>query len=162
MSFIYLFWGVALSLLLCTLSLVVVRGPLIVVASVALEHQLQGAQASVVAAHGVSSCGPWAWLPHSTWHLPRDQTCVSCLGKQLLNQQTTSEVSGNHFQCLKHSLNFCAHENPWGAASNDRPCPVPTYPTWPLLRPPNPHLQSHFHGTQRNNSDLGKFESKQF
>ena len=77
------------------------------------------------------------------WNLPRGQTCVSWIGRQLLNWQmllnrwTTREVPGNHFQCLKHSLNFCAHENPWGADSNDRPCPIPTYPTWPLLRPPS-------------------------
>ena len=35
------------------------------------------------------SCNPWAELPHSMWNLTsttRDQTCVSCTGKQILDQ----------------------------------------------------------------------------
>ena len=39
---------------------VVVRGLLIAVASLVEEHCLLGAQASVVVARGLSSCGSWA------------------------------------------------------------------------------------------------------
>ena len=53
------------------LLLVVVRGLLIWVASLAAEHGLQGRQASVVAASELSSCGTWALLPRGTWNLPR-------------------------------------------------------------------------------------------
>ena len=38
----------------------VVRGLLIVVGSHVVEHRLQGARASAVAAHGLSSCGSQA------------------------------------------------------------------------------------------------------
>ena len=41
-------------------SLVAAHGLLIVVASLVVEHVLQGAQASVVAAHGLSSCSSQA------------------------------------------------------------------------------------------------------
>ena len=41
-------------------SVVVVRGLLIVVASLVGEHRFQGIWASVVSARGLSSCGPWA------------------------------------------------------------------------------------------------------
>lgn len=41
-------------------SIVVVRGPLIAAASTVAERRLQGAQASVLAAGGLSGCGTWA------------------------------------------------------------------------------------------------------
>ena len=67
---IYLFiFGCAGSLLLCRLSShciewgqspVEVRGLLIEVASLIVEHSLQGTKASVVVAHGLNSCSFWA------------------------------------------------------------------------------------------------------
>ena len=70
---------------------------------------------SVVAACGLSSCGVWALecmgsivvvcglssygvraqLPRSMWDLSsptRDQTCVPCIGRWILNHRTTREV----------------------------------------------------------------------
>ena len=44
---------------------------LIVVASLVVEHRLQGLWASVVAACGLSSCGARALLPCGMWDLPR-------------------------------------------------------------------------------------------
>ena len=41
------------------------------------------------------SCGPWAYLLHTVWELSspsRDQTCVPCSGRQILNHWTTGEV----------------------------------------------------------------------
>ena len=49
---------------------VVVCGLLIVVASLVLEHRLQGEQASAVVAHSLGSCGTRAQLLHSMWNLP--------------------------------------------------------------------------------------------
>ena len=46
-------------------------------------------------AHGLSSCGARALLPLSMWNpssLTRDQTWVSCIGRQILNHWTTKEV----------------------------------------------------------------------
>ena len=40
-------------------------------------------------------CGVWAWLPQDVWDLSfltRDQTCVPCIGRQVLNPWTTKEV----------------------------------------------------------------------
>ena len=63
-------------------SLVVVCGLLIVVASLVRQHGLQGTQASVAVAHGLSSCislalehrlgswGTWVQLLHGTWNFP--------------------------------------------------------------------------------------------
>ena len=63
-------------------SLVAVPGLLIAVASLAAEHRLQGPQASVIAAYGLSSCeswglkhrlsscGAWALLLRSMYDLP--------------------------------------------------------------------------------------------
>ena len=50
-------------------SLVVVHGRLFAVASHCREQAL-GVQASVVAAHRLSSCGTWAYVPHYMWDLP--------------------------------------------------------------------------------------------
>ena len=69
--------------------------------------QAVGAQASVVKAHGLSSCGLWTlelrlelwhtglvalWQIESSW--TRDQSCVSCIGRQILIHCTTREVLG--------------------------------------------------------------------
>ena len=46
---------------------------------------------------GFSSC-VWAWLPHSMWDLSsptRDQTCVPCITRWILNNWTTRE---GHFK----------------------------------------------------------------
>ena len=66
--FVY-FWLLWVFVVACKLSVVVesggyslavVHGLLIVVISLAVEHWLQGSQASVVATHGLRSCGSWA------------------------------------------------------------------------------------------------------
>ena len=82
---------------------VAVRGLLIVVASLATEHRLQGSRASIVAAHGLFTCGSRAraqqlWrsglvVPQhveSSW--TRDHTCVPCIGRQILIHCATREV----------------------------------------------------------------------
>ena len=63
--------------------LVTVLGLLIAVASLVLEHKLKGVRASIIWAHGLSSCscwvlehrlsscGMWALLPHEMWDFPR-------------------------------------------------------------------------------------------
>ena len=71
-------------------------GLLIAVASVVAEHRLWGAQASVVAAGRLSSCGTWAYLPLSVpdvGSLTRDQTHVPCIGKRIrsLDHQGSTE-----------------------------------------------------------------------
>ena len=45
-------------------------GLLLAVASLVAEHGLYDAQASTVAALGLSSCGSWAQLPCGMWNLP--------------------------------------------------------------------------------------------
>ena len=50
---------------------------------------------SLVGAHVLSSCDAQASLPRSVWDLSsptRDQTCVTCIGRQILNHWTTREV----------------------------------------------------------------------
>ena len=54
-------------------------GLLIAEAPLAAQHELQGAQASVVALHVESS-----WI--------RDQTCVPCIGRWVLHHWTTRVV----------------------------------------------------------------------
>ena len=43
---------------------------------------------------GLSSCGPWALLPHGMWNLPRPTygTHVPCTGRQILNLGTAREA----------------------------------------------------------------------
>ena len=55
-------------------------------------------QDSVVAAHGLSSCDPRAWLLHGTegFSQTRDWTCVLCIVRWMPNHWTTREVC----QCL--------------------------------------------------------------
>ena len=80
--------------------------PLIAVASLVAEAGLWGAQASVVAAHGLSSCGSWAperrlsscgarglvAPPHvgSSW--TRDQINVPCILRRSLTPWITREA----------------------------------------------------------------------
>ena len=55
------------------------------------------------------SCDTWAQLPHSTWDLSsltRDQSCVPCIGMQILNHWTTREVLHPSF----FSGNGCAEK----------------------------------------------------
>ena len=67
---ISLFFLAALGLHCCTcLSLVVVCRLLMLEASFIVESGLSGLWASVVAAHGLSSCGTWA-VAQGMWHLP--------------------------------------------------------------------------------------------
>ena len=77
------------------------------VAPLVAERRLQGLQASVVVAHGLScslwalalrlsSCDIQAQLPQSMWDLSsqtRVGTCVPCIGRWILNHQVTREVS---------------------------------------------------------------------
>ena len=74
-------------------------------ASPAAVHGLKAAQASAAAARGLRSCGSWtlerrlyrcgtqAQPLHSMWDLPdRDQTRVSCIGRQILHPWATREA----------------------------------------------------------------------
>ena len=85
---------------------IVVFRLLIVVASLVVEHSLLGTRASVVAAHGLSSCGVWApgcvgfhscstqlqqlWRmglvapQHVESSRTRDRTHVTCIGRWIL------------------------------------------------------------------------------
>ena len=125
-NFIYLFLT-ALSLHRCTgLSFVVESGGyslvalprfLTAMASLAVEHGAQrytalsnwGAWASVVVAHGLSSCGS---QPGSItvacgpmWHVRssmiRDRTHVSCVGRWVLYHWATRETSKRHWERLQ-------------------------------------------------------------
>ena len=60
-------------------------GLLIAEAPLAAQHELQGAQASVVALHVESS-----WI--------RDQTCVPCIGRWTLIHYTTREILPSSFK----------------------------------------------------------------
>ena len=80
-------------------SLAVVLGLLIAVNSV--EHRFSGVQASVVAAHGLGTCASLALelrctglvaLQHVGSSQTRDQTCVTCIGWQILNHWATREI----------------------------------------------------------------------
>ena len=74
-----------------------VGGPLVAVASPAVEHGLQGAWISVIVACGISSLASGLWSTWSVvvahglsapWHVessrPRDQIHVSDIGRQIL------------------------------------------------------------------------------
>ena len=56
-------------------------------------------QASIVAAHGLSSCGPRAWLLHGTvgFSQTKDWTFILCIVRWTPNHWTTREVC----QCLR-------------------------------------------------------------
>ena len=84
---------------------VVVRGLLIVVASLCCRAQALGVQASGVVAHGLRSCGSQAlecmlssWrtglvaLQHVGSSRTRDLAPVPCIGRRILNHSTTREV----------------------------------------------------------------------
>ena len=87
-------------------SLVVVRKPLTMVASLVGEYRLQGLQASIIAAnefsscgsqapeHRLNSCGAQAQPLRCIWgsSLIRDLTHVSCIGRQILHHWATREA----------------------------------------------------------------------
>ena len=73
---------------------VAIRG-LFIAASLVMEHGLQWFQhvGSEVVAHGLSfpeACGI-SWT--------RDQTCVACISRQILNHWTTREAACGTFSC---------------------------------------------------------------
>ena len=73
-------------------------------ASFIVESGLSGLWASVVAAHGLSSCGTWAVAPgHVASSHTRDQTCVPSIDRQILIPCTAREVLRFHF----HSKPCC-------------------------------------------------------
>ena len=61
---------------------------LTVAASLAVEHPLHGAHASVVGVHRLH-CSVACGIPQT-----RDQTCVPCIGRWILNHCTSREVPG--------------------------------------------------------------------
>ena len=63
-----------------------------------------GAQASPVAAHGLSSCGVWVYSLCVGSSRIRDQTCVSCIGRQIPIHCTTREVHPLSFAQLFHHI----------------------------------------------------------
>ena len=71
-------------------SLVASLGLLIAMASFAVEHLLQGVRLSVVAVHGLSC------LRHMESSRIRDQTHVSCIGRQIPNHWTTREAQATN------------------------------------------------------------------
>ena len=100
-------------------SLAVGSGLLIAVASLVGEHSLQGALASEVAAHGLSSCSSqalehrlnscWAWFgldapwdTGSSW--TKDQTPISCISRWILHHWAMREILQLYSNfCLCHS-----------------------------------------------------------
>ena len=101
--------GLSLVVLREGCSLVVVRGLLVVVASL-VEDGPYGTQASVVTVHGLrscgsqtlehrlSSCGAWAWLLLSVWDPPRSGTELMSLA--LASRHFTTEPLGKPQQLL--------------------------------------------------------------
>ena len=93
-------------------SLVVLHKPLLKVASLVAYHGLQSKWAqqfqhtgSVVAACGLSSCGTWlSCSMHVEYSRTKDQTCVPCIGRQILNHWTTRAVLSSFFNqpCLEY------------------------------------------------------------
>ena len=69
-------------------SLVAMPGLLTVAASLAVEHPLQGAHASVVGVHRLR-CSVACGIPQT-----RDQSCVPCIGRWILNHCMSREVPG--------------------------------------------------------------------
>ena len=88
-----------------------VLGLLIVVASLVAEPELQGTQAALVLAHGLSSCGyralecrlsscgTRAWLVQGMWGLPGSG--IEALSPALTGRFFTTEEQGN---CVSHSV----------------------------------------------------------
>ena len=73
--------------------------------------QALGLQALVIVTCGLSSCGTWALegrlsscgtqaqLLHDVWNLPRPETeFIPCIGRRILNHQTTREVLMKSFE----------------------------------------------------------------
>ena len=59
-------------------------------------------RASVLAAHGFSSCGTWTWLLCRNLQGSESWTCVSSIGRQILNLWTSRE--GKHSVYLQGTL----------------------------------------------------------
>ena len=78
-------------------SLAEALGLLTAAASLVAEHGLSGAQASVVPVHELSR----PWHVKSSW--TRDRTHVPCIGRWILNHQTTREVLND---CSLKMLSF--------------------------------------------------------
>ena len=55
-------------------------------------------------AHGLSSCGAWAWLPHGMWDL--SSLTRDGHGRWILNHWTIREVHEKHYVRLMHPLTF--------------------------------------------------------
>ena len=64
--------------------------------------------------HRLTSCG--AWLSCSPQHRGssqiRDQTCVPCIGRQILNHWTTRKVPAAPFLTSQHDLGPCCYSDP--------------------------------------------------
>ena len=76
-------------------SLVVVRGPLIAVVSLGVEHGLLNTWASVVVVHWLSGSVARGIVLDRGLDLCR--TCVPCIGRQILSHWTTREVPQSTF-----------------------------------------------------------------
>ena len=91
-------WGRAGSPLLCGLSLVAPRGLLFVCAQAShcgasLAERGSRLSSCSRAACVLSSCGPRAQLFRGIWNRPRsDQTCIPCIGRQILTHCTTRDI----------------------------------------------------------------------
>ena len=110
-----IFFGCVWSSLMHQFPLVVVRRLLIVVASL-VEHGVQGAQALVAAAHGLSncgfralkhrlsSCGTWASLPCSRWDLLRSG--IKCVSPALAGGFLTTEPPEKPWHLIFRPVSF--------------------------------------------------------
>ena len=61
--------------------------------------QALGVQASVLAAHGLSSCGTWAYMPHYMWDLPRPR--IESMSPALAGGLKTSGPPGKSYVLSK-------------------------------------------------------------
>ena len=66
----------------------------------ALGHLGSGSCNSRALEHRLNSCGAWTQLLCGMWAPPwsRDQTRVSCIGRQILHHRATREALGNHLK----------------------------------------------------------------
>ena len=97
-------------------------------ASRAVEHRLSGAEA----ARGLSGCGfldsgtqaRWLWCTGLVvpWHVgssrPRDRTCVSCIGRQILYHWVAREA----MHLLNKVCRACVFTLPTGHTCTERSC----------------------------------------
>ena len=57
------------------------------------QAQALGSQASIVAAHGLGSCGTWvSCCIDVEYSQTEDGTCVPCIGRRILNHRITRKV----------------------------------------------------------------------